>query len=151
MLVPLIFVVHTQSIHQNCRRHYICPRISIPVKQLSLLTGHELHAKFAKSPNGFYSNLPNRCVKMVSTTDPGKIFISLFSKGMRILLKQYWYSLQYEVSPCLHISCCLHSQQGLQYLKPKDGQPTWRNPFRAFCGFIDKGNSLARNCTVFLS
>ncbi len=75
-----------------------------------------------KALNGFYSDLPTRCIKSTQ----------------RALLSQI-----------ADITCsCLYNQWGLQDLRWKDGQLTWRNPFRAFLK-IDVGRgyrTLSLNC-----
>ncbi len=68
-----------------------------------------------KALNGFYSDLPTRCIKSTQR--------ALLSQIADITC-----SIEYH----FHLRCCLYNQRGLQDLRWKDGQPTWRNPFRAF-------------------
>ncbi len=66
-----------------------------------------------KALNGFYSDLPYRCIKSTQ----------------RALLSQI---ADMKILHHYHLRCCLYNQWGLQDLRLKDGQSTWRNPFRAF-------------------
>ncbi len=78
-----------------------------------------------KAPNGFYSDLPTRCIKSTQRALLSQIADIICS--INLLL---W--LHMEILHHYHLRCCLYNQWELQDLRWKDGQPTWRNPFRAF-------------------